>query len=62
VDFAKEGRHLRAFEVGVVDDAEGELHHHADEDDQADGLVRRVEVGVLRWKERVRKGVVGGRP
>jgi len=47
VDFAEEGWGLRAFEVGVVDDAEGELDDDAKEDDEADGLVGRVEVGFL---------------
>jgi hypothetical protein len=55
VDFAEEGWGLRTFEVGVVDDAEGELDDDAKKDGEADGLVRRVEVGFLWWKERLER-------
>jgi hypothetical protein len=38
---------------GVVDDAKDELGDDAKEGDEAGGLVGRVEVGVLWWKERL---------
>lgn len=51
VEFAEEGGLLIAFVQGVVDDAGGELGDNAEEDDEADGLVGGVEVGVLNEGE-----------
>jgi hypothetical protein len=51
VEFAEEGGLLIAFVQGVVDDASGELGDNAEEDDEADGLVGGVEVGVLNEGE-----------
>jgi hypothetical protein len=56
VDFAEEGRGLIALEVGVVDDAEGELNDDAEEDSEADGLVGGVEVWVLNRRGRLGMG------
>jgi hypothetical protein len=47
VDFAEEGRGLVALEVSVVNDADGELGDDAEEDNEANGLMGGVEVGVL---------------
>jgi hypothetical protein len=68
VDFAEEGGGLAAFVVSVVDDANGELGDDAEEDNEANGLMGRVEVGVLvgvrlamvsfeMWKRKSRKYV-----
>jgi hypothetical protein len=51
VELAEEGGALIAFVQGVVDEAGGELDDNAEEDDEADGLVGRVEVGVLNEGE-----------
>jgi hypothetical protein len=51
VEFAEEGGALVALVQGVVDDAGGELGDNAKEDDEADGLMGGVEVGVLNEGE-----------
>ena len=51
MELAEESGLLIAFVQGVVDDAGGELGDNAEEDDEADGLVGGVEVGVLNEGE-----------
>ena len=51
MELAEEGGALIAFVQGVVDDAGGELGDNTEEDDEADGLVGGVEVGVLNEGE-----------
>ena len=57
MELAEEGGALIALVQGVVDDAGSVLDDNAEEDDEADGLVGRVEVGVLK-RERVESVMV----
>ena len=52
MELAEEGGALAALVQSVVDDAGGELGDNTEEDDEADGLMGGVEVGVLNEGER----------
>ena len=51
MELTEEGGPLVALVQGMVDDTGSELGDNAEEDDEADGLMGGVEVGVLNEGE-----------